>query len=163
MILVTVLLLMLIVTILGVMAIDVSTVDLQIAGNMKRSTTAFEGAEAGIDLSIPIIEATLAAGALTPDPVDAPISVDGQTVVLGADLGTEILSGSDATARNTWDEDIRIPSLGNVQVLVDIDRLYSDVNAGSAMEFASGYEGVGAGAAGGGMSVLFRISSQGTR
>ena len=35
--------------------------------------------------------------------------------------------------------------------------------AGGALEFASGYEGIGAGAAGGGTQVLFKIVSQGTR
>jgi hypothetical protein len=51
----------------------------------------------------------------------------------------------------------------NVEVRVDVDRMYSYALPGGALEFASGYEGVGASAAGGGIGVLYRISSQGNK
>jgi len=61
-ILITMLLLMVIVTLIGVIAINTATVDIQITGNTKRESIAMGAAEAGIDLSIPIIENSVSAG-----------------------------------------------------------------------------------------------------
>lgn len=164
-ILITVLLLMLIMTFLGIMVIDTSTIDMQIAGNFKRTTTAFEGAEAGVEMSIPIIERTMFNGAISSynTLTTAPNS-------LAADLVTEITGGLNNNADALIElggvaaaPDIVIADLNGVKIEVDIDRLLSDTVAGGAIEFASGYEGIGAGAAGGGTVVLFRIVSQGTR
>jgi hypothetical protein len=161
MILITVLLLMMIVTLLGVIAINTSTVDVQISGNLRRAAGAFGGAEAGTDLVVPIIERTIAAGALEPT------SLPGGTMDT-VDLGTEITGGSDNNSDNpTASPDVTLNGLGgtdvNVEVRVDVDRMYSYALPGGALEFASGYEGVGASAAGGGIGVLYRISSQGNK
>ncbi|MBW6513080.1 MAG: pilus assembly PilX N-terminal domain-containing protein [Desulfuromonadaceae bacterium] len=161
-ILITVLLLMLIMTFLGIMVIDTSTIDMQIAGNFKRTTTAFEGAEAGVEMAIPIIERTMSTGSM--------LSYNALTTApnsIASDLVTEITGGannsSDGLCGGSAAPDIVIADLNGVKIEVDIDRLVSDAIAGSSLEFASGYEGIGAGAAGGGTSVLFRIVSQGTR
>lgn len=156
MILITVILLLAIVTLLGVMAINTSTVDIQISGNVKRSSMAFGGAEAGVDLSIPVIEQSIAAGTLDP----TSFTVGSDTVTVDGSLGGEINGSSDYDADTS---DFAVPNLGGSAVTVDVDRLYSYSLPGGAMEFASGYEGVGAAAAGGGIGVLYRISSQGTR
>lgn len=161
-ILITVLLLMLIMTFLGIMVIDTSTIDMQIAGNFKRSSTAFEGAEAGVELSIPIIERTMFNGSM--------LSYNALTTSpnsIASDLVSEITgslnNSSDGLCGGSAAPDIVIADLNGVKIEVDIDRLMSDAISGSALEFASGYEGIGAGAAGGGTQVLFRIVSQGTR
>jgi Tfp pilus assembly protein PilX len=156
MILITVILLLMVVTLLGIMAINSATVDIQITGNLKRSSSSFSGAEAGIDLSTPIIEKSIAAGALDP----TSFTVGSDTVNIDSNLGDEIAGGHDY---DTDTSDFAVPSLGGTQVNVDIDRLYSYTLPGGAMEFASGYEGVGAAAAGGGVGVLYRINSQGTK
>lgn len=163
-ILITVLLLLMVVTLAGIMAIDSSTIDLQIATNVKQASISFEGAEAGVDLSVPIIERTNMNSALTP----GAFNVNGQAAVLDTtDLADEILGNLDNDS-DTADAspDITIPNISptgayDLQVNVDIDRLYSVVLEGSSMEFASGYEGIGAGAAGGGIGVVYRIVSQG--
>jgi len=163
-ILITVLLLLMVVTLAGILAIDTSTIDLQIATNVKQASLAFEGAEAGIDLSIPIIERTNFNSALIPSAFD----VNGQAAILDtANLANEILGGDDNNSDTAeGSPDIKIPNLspaGNysMEVNVDIDRLYAVVLEGSSMEFASGYEGIGAGAAGGGIGVVYRLTSQG--
>jgi len=156
MILVTVILLLAIVSLLGVMAINSATVDIQITGNLKRSSIAFSGAEAGVDLSQPIIEESLAAGTLEP----TSFTVGSDTVNIDSSLGDEIAGEHDY---DTDTSDFTVPNLGGTEVKVDVDRLYSYALPGGAMEFASGYEGVGAAAAGGGIGVLYRINSEGSR
>lgn len=149
-ILITILLLMAIVTLIGIIAINTATVDIQISGQTKRSSMAFGGAEAGVDLAIPVIENALANGALPPG------------LTYGPDLLAEIQS--DPTVSDpAFDTDITVSNLNGVAVNVDIDRLYVYVIPGSSLEFASGYEGIGAGAAGGGVGVLYRIDARGTR
>lgn len=154
-ILITILLLMAIVTLIGIIAINTATVDIQISGQTKRSSMAFGGAEAGVDLAIPVIENTLANGAL-------PAMPSGYTIPSGSNLLDEIQSDP-TVSPSTFDTDVSISNLNGVAVDIDIDRLYVYVIPGSSLEFASGYEGIGAGAAGGGVGVLYRIDAQGTR
>jgi len=156
-ILITILLLMAIVTLIGIIAINTATVDIQISGQTKRSSMAFGGAEAGVDLAIPIIENTLANGAL-------PAMPSGYTynTTDSPDLVAEI-QGDPSVSPSAFDTDITVSNLNGVRVDVDIDRLYVYVIPGSSLEFASGYEGTGAGAAGGGIGVLYRIDAQGTK
>ena len=65
-VLITTLLLIVIITLIGLIAINTATVDIQISGQTKRSSMVFGGAEAGVDLAIPVIEGTLGSGALVP-------------------------------------------------------------------------------------------------
>jgi four helix bundle protein len=172
-ILITMLLLMVIVTLLGVIAINTSTIDIQITGHSKREALALQGAEAGIDLSIPIIESTLAMGQLSTSTTTvstAFIFSSGSGSGYGTagatldtvSLSTEITGGSDYnTDTAAASPDIAITDLKGVDVNVDIDRLYSYALAGGSLEFASGYEGAGAGAGGGGVGILYGIDSQG--
>lgn len=155
-ILITMLLLMVIITLIGIIAINISNVDIQISGQTKRVSKAFEGAEAGVELAVPVIENVLADG--TFPSVPSGITLD------TANLGTEINGGSDYNTDKPSDAtpDVKISDLNGVEVKVDIDRLYTFIIPGGALEFASGYEGIGAGAAGGGVGVLYRIDSQGS-
>ncbi len=170
-ILITMILLMVIVTLIGVIAINTATVDIQISGNLKRVSTAFEGAEAGVDLSIPIIENTIAGGALTTSSSGVSYTIgtlanlddgsanDKDTTL----LESEILTDQSATELSDFNADITIADIGQgIAVSMDIDRLYSYALPGGSLEFASGYEGVGAGAGGGGVGILYGIDSQGT-
>lgn len=154
-ILITVLILMVIIALIGTFAVNTSTVEIQISGNLKRTTSAFEGAEAGVGLSVPIIEKTLAVGTLDP----TSFTVGSDTVTPVSSLGNEIIGA----AMTNVTEDFEVPSLDGVKVEADIDRLYSYTLPGGAMQFAAGYEGVGASAAGAGVGVLYRIKSKGTR
>lgn len=175
MILVIVMLLMMVVAILGTIAINSSTVDVQITGNLKKSTESLAVAEAGVELSVPIIERTLAAGGLDP----ASFQVSGsngtpKTVCLdkvGGDCSSETVNELAEEISGGKDYDPDTPGTAadfavtrdGTTATVDIDRLYAYTLPGGAMEFASGYEGVGAAAAGGGIGVLYRITSEGAR
>lgn len=152
---------MTIIALLGTLAVNTATVDIQSFGSLKRAASTFVGAEAGIDLSIPIIEQTLAEGDLTPTSFEITNSDGGtDTVAIYNSLGPEIHGSSDY---DTDDKDFVVPDFGGVRVETDVDRLYSYQLPGGAMQFASGYEGVGAAAAGGGTGVLYRVRSKGTR
>ena len=164
MILLTVLMLMFIATLLGVISLNSSTVEVQLSGNDKRVSAAFAAAEGGIDLAIPIIEQSWASGKLDP----ASIVFNGYSVPMdtaGDQLYKEITDpdySNDPDTTGSAVPDIRIPDIGNgAQVRIDIDRLFSQVIAGGALEFAMGYEGAGTGAAGGGVATYYRISSAG--
>lgn len=172
-ILITMLLLMVIVTLIGVIAINTATVDIQISGNLKRASTAMQGAEAGVDLSIPLIESTLAVGQLSTSTATISTSMifpsgSGTTASLdiasSPSLGDEITGSSsyNSDTANSSPPDILITNLNGVTVNIDIDRLYSYALPGGSLEFAAGYEGVGAGAGGGGVGILYGIDSQGT-
>lgn len=154
-VLITTLLLLVIITLIGLIAINTATVDIQISGQTKRSSRAFGGAEAGIDLATPVIEATLEQLILTP------ASIAG--AVYSADIlnASEILNDQLAAELATFNADITFANIGQgVQVSIDIDRLNSVTIPGGAIEFAAGYEGVGSGAAGGGTGVLLQVTSQ---
>ena len=168
MILLTVLILMFIATLLGVISINSSTIEVQISGHEKKTSTSFAAAEAGIDLSIPIIEQSLISGKLTPSAfsvvdsagVSRAVTMDWDNDQLYKEISDpDYANDTDTTESAT--PDISIPDLGGVVVNIDIDRLYSEVIAGGALEFAMGYEGVGAGAAGGGVALYYRINSAG--
>ncbi len=161
-ILFTILMLMFIGSLLGVIALNSSNVEIQIAGYEKKVSTVFAATEAGIDVGIPIIEETWSAGTLTP----TTLLIGGDDIITDkTNLGNEILKTT-----NTYDTDtpaaspdITIPYIGGAEVKIDIDRLYTQVIAGGALEFAQGYEGEGKGAAGGGMAIYYKIHSRGTR
>lgn len=156
-VLITTLLLIVIITLIGLIAINTATVDIQISGQAKRSSMAFGGAEAGVDLAIPVIEGTLASGTLVP-PAPTGIITGLDTATLSGEVNGSADNNTD-TASGTPDVTVGI---NRVNVQIDIDRLYSYQLPGGAIEFAAGYEGVGAGAAGGGTGIIYRIDSQGT-
>lgn len=154
-VLITMLILLIIITLIGTIAINVSTVEIQIAGNQKRVSMAFEGAEAGLDLAVPVIESTLLNSLLSPAAIPG--------AVYSADIESEILNDQTAAELIAFNPDITFNDFGQgVKVETDIDRMYSVALPGGSLEFASGYEGVGAGAAGGGTGVLYKINSRGT-
>jgi Tfp pilus assembly protein PilX len=157
--LVTALILLLLVTLAGIIAVSSSTVDTQIAGNTRRATMAFQGAEAGINLAIPIIEDTIQNATLTPSGPTGPI-----TGLDTTDLEREILGDDTAPADTvTASPDITLASLNGVSVNTDIDWLYTNLVEGGAAQFAMGYEGIGAGASAAGSASLYRLNSEGSR
>lgn len=166
MILLTVLILIFISTLLGVIALNSTNVEIQISGYEKRVSNAFSAAEAGVDLGVLVIENTLKDGTLAPLGMTIfgkPIAMD--TII---QLGGEINDQENAYDEDTVDRsdanfapDLAISDFKGVAVNVDIDRLFLEVLSGNAMEMAMGYEGRGTGAASGGVSIYYRIASAG--
>ncbi len=158
-VLVTALILLLLVTLAGIIAVSSSTVDIQIAGNSRRVTTAFQGAEGGVNLAIPIIENTILQATLTPAVPVGPI-----TALDVANLEREILADATAPADTaTASPDVTMASLGGVAVNTDIDWMYTTIIEGGAVQFAMGYEGIGAGASAAGTASMYRLNSEGVR
>jgi hypothetical protein len=120
---------------------------------------AFGGAEAGVDLAIPVIEGTLANGTLPSFPSGYSLNNTGTPNLIDEINGSSNYNTDTPSAS----PDITVSDLNGVEVKVDIDRLYTYTIPGGSLEFASGYEGAGAGAAGGGVGVIYMIDAQGTR
>lgn len=156
MVLAMVMMVMMVIAILGVMAINTSNIDIQIFGHQKRSTEAFEVAQAGVDVAIPVIENTIMNGNV-PDFSLLP------AIVLHDDVANEVLGVEVSVDAVDNDPDIVVTMTDGTEARADIDRLFSQAVAGGSMEFAGGYEGSGASAAGGGTAILYRIRSEGFR
>ena len=151
-------LILVILTLLGLAAMDDTTVELQIAGNDQRSRIAFYNADSGVygvpkiisrivDISNPVgiaAEAdSIAAGAAWDATTDRDIFFD---QVMGYDP-------YDAT------QDV-VMGQGGFSTQVDVERGRSRILAGGGAEFASGTEGIGVGATGG-VAVYYGLDSWG--
>ncbi len=153
MVLIVSLLLLLVATVVGITALSTSTTKVMIAGNQRLSEMNFSSADGGISASTPIIETTAydraVSATYSADP-DITISLDFTNEITGA------LAQDGDTA--SVSPDIQF-ALGNTTVSVDVDYLYAGSPAGSAIEFASGYEGFGKGAGSGGAEVYYTVNS----
>ncbi|OGL46267.1 MAG: hypothetical protein A2W05_11165 [Candidatus Schekmanbacteria bacterium RBG_16_38_10] len=154
MVLIVSLLLLLVATVVGITALSTSTTKVMIAGNQRLSEMNFSSADGGISASVPIIETTA---------YDRTVSATYAALVISADFTNEI-TGALAQDGDTASAspDIRF-ALGSgtfaTTVSVDVDYLYAGSPAGSAIEFASGYEGFGKGAGSGGAEVYYTVNS----
>ena len=167
--LLTVLMLTIILTVIGLAAITTTTLDMKMSGSERMRETTETAAESCVSGGVQIIQQTLANSAIPAT------LLGGLNPVILTPLGTgagqnplqaEILGQSDQNA------DSADPSVATVRpnavftiphpsspftVNMDIDRLFIRPKAGGAIQFAAGYEGIGAGAAGGGLEILYRI------
>jgi Tfp pilus assembly protein PilX len=159
----TILMLTVILTVIGIAAITTTTMDLKLAGGERLREGSINTAEACLSTSVQIIQQTLANSAV-------PANILGQPnpIIWQAPLESEIMGvpGFEQLA-DTADWQAVLPAvtapnaqiaLGGFTVNIDIDRLFARPKPGSSLAFAAGYEGTGAGAAGGGVEVLYRIS-----
>ena len=130
-ILVTVLLLLLVLTVIGLAAIGTSSIENMLSGNIRLRERSISKAEAGVEISTAVIEHA--------------VREDNNTgfvkIVKDTTLPDEL--------RNTaFDTDVNndvVFAIDGQNVEVDIDRMYSRPIPGSAMQFASAYDGVGQG------------------
>ncbi len=167
-ILISMLMLLVIVTILAVIALSMTSVELQVMGNLKKTDRTLNAAEGGVELGHAVIEATLQAGQLAPSSI-AGVGVD--VVSSGTrtySLADEILGKQNYYPDTAYDPNpanmqpnLTFSSVGGTAVYVDIDRLYTTTVPGSALEFASAYDGIGVSAGGGGAVIYYRIDGVG--
>jgi hypothetical protein len=159
----TILMLTVILTVIGIAAITTTTMDLKLAGGERLREGSINTAEACLSTSVQIIQQTLANSAVPASILGAP-----NPVIWQAPLESEIM-GVPGFEQHTDTADWQsLPAasiapnaqvaLGGFTVNIDIDRLFARPKPGSSLAFAAGYEGTGAGAAGGGVEVLYRIS-----
>src|SRR5213594_4965985 len=161
----TVLMLTIILTVIGVAAITSTTLDIKMAGGERLRESTLNAAEACMSSGVQIIQQTLQNGGV-PGTLTAAGTNPSITLPLGTAPGqnpleAEIMGQSNANA------DSADPTVGSTRnavltistytVNMDIDRLYAQPKSGSALQFAAGYSGAGAGASGGGIEILYRI------
>lgn len=151
----TVMMIMLIVSILGVAAMTVSGLENNIAGVQRRTETATVAVESCIQTGVNVIEQTIMAAALPAAFLfpAGPVPASNSTI-----LNSEILGNSD----NNPDDPSVAPNLtlqvGSYSLTGDIDRLYVKGMSGGSQVFAGAYEGYGQGAGAGGVEIHYRIS-----
>ena len=151
-ILITVLLLLLVLTILGMAAINTSTVENVLSGNVRLRERNLSKADAGVELSSGLIERSVRESDIT-----GFTNIVSPTFASTSDdyLPNELR----ATAFDTDTQDLAF-TVDSQNVTVDIDKMYSKWIGGTAIEFAAGYEGAGK-SAGSGFYTFYRINAQG--
>ena len=157
----TILMLTVILTVIGIAAITTTTMDLKLAGGERMREASINTAEACLSSAVQIIQQTLTNSAIpgsilgagnNPTITQLPL----QSEIMGAPGFEQSIDTADfadpAPAPNA------VLSVATFTVNIDIDRLFARPKAGGSLTFAAGYEGIGAGAAGGGVEVLYRVS-----
>jgi hypothetical protein len=151
-------LILVIVTLVGLSAMDTTTVELQIAGNDQRSRIAFYNADSGV-YGVPKIISRIV------DTSD-PVGVAGEAGSIAAGVAWDA-----STDQNTFFNQVMgygvydptqdvVMGQGGFSTQVDVERVRSRVLAGGGAEFASGAEGIGVGATGG-VAVYYELDSWG--
>ena len=159
----TILMLTVILTVIGIAAITTTTMDLKLAGGERLREGSINTAEACLSTSVQIIQQTLANSAIPASILGLPTPVIWQAPLESEIMGVPGFEQNADTA--DWQAVPAASIAPNAQIVVggftvniDIDRLFARPKPGSSLAFAAGYEGTGAGAAGGGVEVLYRIS-----
>ncbi len=156
-------LLLLVATAVGVIALSTSTTNVMISGNQRLSETNFAAADSGVSVSIPIIEtAASERGILQSDYPNITLDLDDTSPANSIpDLVDDLIGTQDnqAALDNVAENPDLTFVLDSTPISVDVDYLYSAYAPGSAIEFASGYEGIGKGAGAGGGVVFYGINS----
>ncbi len=156
-------LLLLVATAVGVIALSTSNTNVMISGNQRLSEVNFAAADSGVSVSIPVIKTAISERDIknsdypniTVDDSDSDPANDSPDFVDEL-VGTPVNAD---TASKTPDLSFL---LNDTTVNVDVDYLYRGYAKGSAIEFASGYEGIGKGAGGkGSVEVYYAINSLG--
>ncbi len=152
-ILITILLLLLVLTVVGMSAIGTSTIENILSGNTRLRDKNLARAEAGTGISGPVIERAARVQDLSGfTNLINPIFPESNDNFLPTELRT--------SAFDPDTQDIQF-SLDGQTVSVDIDKMYVKYMGGSAIEFASGYEGIGK-SGGSGFYTYYRINATGS-
>ncbi|HDH04301.1 MAG TPA: hypothetical protein ENH01_01110 [Nitrospirae bacterium] len=154
-ILVTALLLLLVLTVIGLAAIGTSSIENMLSGNIRLRERNISKAEAGVEISTAVIERTVREN-----------DTQGFTNIVNVVANDTALP--DELRNTAFDPDLVngnvIPdvvfAIDGQNVAVDIDRMYARPIPGTAMQFASAYDGVGQGI-GGNFYAFYRINSTG--
>lgn len=154
-------LILLVLSIIGVYSVSTSTVETKITGVERGLQEAFYTADSGEPIGVTLIKTILQDDIQTISALGEPWS----SVIQDGDSFLSELYND--VGNRSWDEDIDSKDDGNnlglgayVQLLVDIDRLNAQHCAGSGVEFAAGYEGIGFGG-GGDVAILYTVDSRG--
>ena len=159
--LLTVVMLMMILTVLGIAAMTVTGMENKMAGLQRTMEASAQAAESCLGTGANIIQqaflpenaSQLPAALLSTATPPGPVPSNNKTVLEGELIGNpENLSDTPSTSPN-----LQI-TVGPYTVRGDIDRLYVKMRAGTGQQQFGGYEGTGVGAGSGGVDTYFRIS-----
>ena len=161
----TVLMLTIILTVIGIAAITTTSMDLRMAGGERVRESSVNAAESCMSSAVQIIQQTLANAAI-PSALTAAGANPRITLPLGTTVGTnplqaEIMGQSDGNA-DSADPTVAstrnaVLTISNYTVNMDIDRLYAKPKPGGSLQFAAGYAGTAGGASGGGIEIMYRV------
>ncbi|WP_447984779.1 pilus assembly PilX family protein [Nitrospira sp. Nam74] len=158
--LVTIMLVMVIMTVIGIAALTVTGMENRMAGFQRTGEAAATAAESCVGTGVNIIQQTIDQGKVP----DSFITLNGgpvlnQTILEGEIMGQSDNSADVPTGSGTANT---VQTVGAYTVLGDIDRLYARPRAGGALQFAAGYEGAAGGTAGGGVDIMYRLDCRAT-
>ncbi|MBI4683260.1 MAG: hypothetical protein HY757_09205 [Nitrospirae bacterium] len=146
-VLITVLLMLLVLTVVGLAAIGTSTLENLLSGNIRLRESNLSQADGCVEISTAVIERTV-----------RELDTRGfSNIVNDAGLSTE-LSSTTFAIEGTPDV---ICAAAPTTINVDIDKMYTHYISGTGIEFASGYEGLGK-SGGSGFYSYYRINSTGS-
>jgi Tfp pilus assembly protein PilX len=157
--LITALLVMLILTVLGVSAMTMTSMENRIAGTSKTTESASMAAESCLGAGVNVIQQTIEPAAVPASALDTAVPPGPVPLARLVDLGQEIMgeldqSNDSPTGTGASGPDI-VQTVGGFTVNGDIDRLYIKNKSGGSLEFASGTEGKGKAAE---IDVYYRIT-----
>ena len=151
---------LLIITLVGLSAMDTTTVELQIASNDQRSRIAFYNADSGV-YGIPKIISQIVN---TSDPVVIGDPLDPDSIADGVDWDASTDQDIFFDQVMGYEDYDPLPDVtmgqGGFNAQVDVDRVRSQNLTGGGAEFASGVEGIGVGSTGG-VAVFYELDSRG--
>ena len=165
----SILMLMLILTVLGIGAMTITGIENRVAGFASSMEASSAAADACVATGVKVIQqvqdvsnslsvpTALLSDQIPPGPV--PVTnkaqleneINGASTVADAPSGPPFPPGIVAAVPNL------VQTVGAYSVVGDIDFLYRKQRAGMGQQFASGYEGTGAGGAGGGTDLFYSV------
>lgn len=162
----TVLMVMLMMTVLGIGALTVSGLENNIAGLQRTTESAAQAAESGLGTSANVLLQTLLPEngneipAALLSTASGPVPVGNKAVFEGEIIGNpenlnDVPIGSGAAPNISM-------SVGGYAVACDVDRLYVKMKAGSGQQQFAAYDGAGVGAGAGGVDVFYKIDCVGS-
>ena len=160
-------------TVVGIIAIFITSTETQIAGNERISKDIFYVADSGVGFACPVIRDIVEERTLSDYQYE--LTHFNVNIVTQENFLNEIM---DYPTNNDKDQDgvdeegnfvspdlsanIVLNDTGTQKTLmIDVDRERTIMLAGAAAEFAGGYEGVGAGVTSGGIAIIYHIDSRG--
>ena len=142
-------------TVIGLAAVDSGTVEIQIAANEKYHSTAFYNADTGVYVT-PKVVSKCVDNSAAPDLNNATARYYETGAASNATAFLREVMGFDAS---DGEKDV-IFQCGDHNAEADVTRTGAKNLAGGGVEFASGAEGVGAGSTGG-VGLYYRIEARG--
>ncbi len=153
----TILMLLMILTVIGIASITVTGTGNRMAWFGRTGESGNSAAEACVQTAVKIVQQTIDNGSLPATflananpagPVPTTNSATLQSEILGQ------LDNNGDAAEVTPNTSVMVD---NFTVRGDIDRLYAKPKSGGSLQFAAGYEGTAGGAGGGGVEILYRF------